>query len=247
MVRRGRCAACTLLKRVWAPQILLEGRTKVFLYENETSQDETVQVRPAETHPVYLLFLAAPVFEPLFEHAAAGQDVDTALHLSPAPAAHILGAHVPDAGQPRCRLADGLAHAQVNCSGPLQRKPLQEANQNLAALAPAEAPTAAAKPAMRQAPARAGGSGPAAGARPAPPPPPPPLPPLGALARAAKGLAAAGGPAPKEKAENSGPSGTSAGPPARPPPQAGVFVPSVESLQELRAGAPRRCHAQLHS
>jgi len=146
-----------------------------------------------------------------------------------------LGSYFPDAGQPCCLLAEGRALAQVNCSGPLQRKPLQEANQNLAALVPAEAPAAAAKPATRQAPARA-----AAGARPAPPPPPPPLPPRGALARAAKGLAATGGPAPVE-AERSGPSGTSAGPPARPPPQAGAFVPSVESLQELRAGAPRRC------
>ncbi len=83
MVRRGRCAACTLLICVRARQILLEGRTKVFLYENETSQDETVQVWAAQTYPVYPICLAAPVSE----RAAAGQDVITALQLSPAQAA----------------------------------------------------------------------------------------------------------------------------------------------------------------
>lgn len=153
---------------------------------------------------------------------------------------------------------------QINRSGPLQRKPLQDAQQT-GALPPSAVPTA---PAIKASAQQTPGGSAAGDARDASenlnpehgpsraPPPPPPLPPRGALLRAVRKAAGAGaaaaargpGAAPgltaTAKAGGVG-APTAEGPaakaPVKAPAQAGAFVPSAASLQELRAGGPTGC------
>lgn len=140
-----------------------------------------------------------------------------------------------------------VAAAQINRSGPVPRKPLQEANQT-DALPPAAAAAAAplaGKHGGRQTPGcRSGGEGANPKPGPQPPPPPPPPPTRGALVGAAKkqavGAAAAGG------AGGHGAGGLAARPAAKLPAPAAAFVPSAESLQELRAGVWASFHCNCH-
>ena len=128
---------------------------------------------------------------------------------------------------------------QINRSGPLQRKPLQDAQQT-GALPPKAVPAAPATKAGaqhtpgRSASAKAGQTNSKPG--PSHAPPPPPLPPRGALMQAARKAAKAGGAAAAGGAGASTAAGAAARAPAKAPAQAVAFVPSAASLQELRAG-----------